>query len=396
MLLHEPILDEPSIRWDCRHYLGDRPCRRNRLCQGCDSYEPYARRVAVVKVGALGDVIRTLCILPGLARRWPDAQVTWVTQPAAKAMIEHHERIDRVVCFDPSANLQLTQERFDAVICLDKEAGPCALANAMQAPVKLGVGLSPAGTPVPMNREAVKYFQLGLSDELKFRGNARSYPQLVYEALGWRYAGEGYELGVLESAASSAGEKLSAGGWRVGEATLGVNVGAGGVFANKMWPAQRVARLLGALHAARPEVQVVLLGGKAEQATMDRLHEQLPWTIHSGSDNDAQSFIALIDRCDAIFCGDTLAMHLAIARRREVVVFFGPTCEQEIDLFGRGEKLIADVGCSPCYKRRCDRGDVCLEAVSIDTALHAIGRSLDRAGCAAGRRVVSLPVLRVA
>ena len=81
---------------------------------------------------------------------------------------------------------QLTpqQERFDLVVSLDKEAPPCALAQSLTAARRIGVGLSPHGTPIPLNPEAEHYVCLGLSDELKFHRNRKSYPRLVYEALG--------------------------------------------------------------------------------------------------------------------------------------------------------------------------------------------------------------------
>jgi len=196
-----PPLPTTSIAPDCRHYRGDKPCFRNQLCTGCKDYAPYAQRICIIKLGALGDVIRTLCILPELRRRHPDAHITWVSKPAGCRMIEAHPDIDRTLVFDPIAAMQLSQESFDVVICLDKEPQPCGLASAMFAKRKLGIGLSDFGTPAPMNDEAQSYFELGLSDELKFEKNRKSYPRLVYEALGWNYAGQRYELPVDESLA---------------------------------------------------------------------------------------------------------------------------------------------------------------------------------------------------
>lgn len=383
-----PLLNDPTVRWDCRHYRGDKPCAQNRLCNGCAAYAPYRQRVCVIKLGALGDVVRTLCILPELRRQYPEAQITWVTKPNGQRLLAKHPMIDRLLVFDAVTSMQLTQEQFDLLICLDKEAEPCALANAVRATQKLGVGLSPAGTPVPLNEAAVPYFHLGLSDELKFHGNRKGYPQLVYEALGWTYRGQRYELPVDDAAAARVAELLPD-----GAPVLGVNVGAGEVFANKMWPAERTQRLLEALHNRRPDVRVMLLGGPGERQAMDQLHAALPWTIHSGCENDEQTFIALLDRCEVLFSGDTMAMHVAVARGKQAVVYFGPTCEQEIDLFGRGEKLVAQVACGPCYKRKCDHGDACLEAVSVGDALAALERALARV---AGDRRVPLPVLKVA
>ena len=47
-------------------------------------------RTLVIKTGALGDVLRSTSILPGLAERHPDLDVTWVTAHAARSLVEHH------------------------------------------------------------------------------------------------------------------------------------------------------------------------------------------------------------------------------------------------------------------------------------------------------------------
>jgi len=369
--LHE----SQAIRWDCRHYRGDRPCAFNRTCHGCGHYSPYAERVCVVKFGALGDVIRTLCILPELRRRYPDGQITWVTRASAAKFIESHPLIDRVVAAESGEAAALPHERFDLVIGLDKEPEPCALTMNLTAEDKLGIGLSPAGTPAPINAEAEAYFLLGLSDELKFHENTKSYPRLIYEALGWRYGGQRYTLAVTEPARQFVREKLAVLGRDPDRPTVGVNVGAADRFVNKSWPESRLVDLIRELYDREPELQVLLLGGPDEDERMYRLNGMLPWTIHTDSDNTAEQFVALVDQCDTVFTGDTLALHVAVARRRGVVAFFGPTCDQEIDLFGRGEKLISTVACRPCYRGQCPNADACAYDVPVEQAIGAILRT---------------------
>jgi ADP-heptose:LPS heptosyltransferase len=369
---------------DCRHYHGDRPCLHNRLCSGCTHYQPYSGRICVIKLGALGDVIRTLCILPELRRRHPAAHITWVSLPNGCRMIQSHPMLDRVLEFDPVNALVLQQESFDLVVSLDKEPAPCALAMSLFARRKLGVGLGEHGTPVPLNPEARAYFALGLSDELKFRHNTKSYPQLVYEALGWQYRAQRYELPLQEAQRDRMRLFLASRGWRPGQATLGVNVGAGRVFANKMWPAPRLAEAIRKIKRQQPGLQVVLLGGPDERPVIDAVQRDLeggrtPVTvIDGGTEHSEPAFVGLVDACDVLFSGDTMAMHVALALGKGVVAWLGPTCAQEIDLFGLGEKLVAKVPCAPCYKRVCDQNDVCLEAVLLDAAAEAILRVLAR------------------
>lgn len=381
-----------NILYDCRHYKGDRPCAQNRLCDGCGRYQPYQGRILIIKIGALGDVIRTLCLLPELRRRHPSSQINWLTSPAAAAFITGHPQIDRVIPFEPFTAQALIHEQFHTLISLDKESGPCGLAMSIPAAAKLGFGLSEVGTPIPLNADAVPLFQLGLSDDLKFRRNTRGYPQLVHEALGFQYTGQRYELPVAPAAVDAVRARLSQQGWNPDRPTLGVNVGAGKVFANKMWTPQRTAQMLSELHRRHSDWQVMLVGGMEEKTTLDQLHAELPWTIHTRADNSAPHLVAIIDQLDLLFSGDTLTMHLAIARRRGSVAFFGPTCQQEIDLFGLGEKLVASIPCSPCYKHVCDRADACLSAVSIESALSAIERVMHQRLKSAGR--ISAPEIR--
>lgn len=377
------------IHDDCRHYRGDRPCIHRRACDGCAHHDPFIEQVCVIKFASLGDVVRTLCILPELRRQYPKARITWVTLPRAARLIEDHPLIDRVLSFDAHTALILAAERFDLVLSLDKEPEPCALAIALRSDDTRGVGLNDFGKPIALTDHAAHYMRLGLSDELKFHRNRSSYPRLIHEAVGLPYRGHSYELPLASEVDQAARERLAGWGWSPGLPTLGINVGAGDVFANKMWQPDRIAQLLAQLKSRLHDTQVLLLGGPAERHIMDDLLARHPWLIHTGHDNDERSFVALVNACDVLFTGDTMAMHIAIARSKRLVVFFGPTCEQEIDLFNLGEKLIARTPCSPCYKRNCDQHDQCLDAISITHACDAIARQLDLAG----RRDLSLPIV---
>ncbi len=74
--------------------------------------------------------------------------------------------------------------------------------------------------------------------------------------------------------------------------------------------------------------------------------------------------------------GDTTALHLAIGLKKKVVALFGPTCAQEIELYGRGEKILSPVSCAPCYRRKCDIAPNCMEAITAEEVFQKIGTLL--------------------
>jgi len=355
---------------DCKHYLGDRPCKHKQRCR-CSHYAPMGHRIAVIKLGALGDVVRTACLLPTLKREYPASHITWVSKPDGVRILEGHPQIDRRMVFDAETMLALPQQRFDLVLSVDKEPGPAALCNALDCPDKRGIGMSPWGTAEPINAACEPYFELGLDDELKFRHNRKSYPQLIHEALSLPYIRQPYTLYPSDEATERAAAVFQP--WRAVAAgpMIGINTGSGDVFANKAPDAAQWARI--ARELVDRGYEVVLLGGPAETATNAWIAEKVGGRIHdAGCDNTEQQFTAIVGECDAVICGDTLALHVAISRRVPVVALFGPTCAVEIDLFGLGRKLVAPVDCGPCYRRRCERSPNCMDAIGVDAVVAAV------------------------
>lgn len=359
---------KPAI--DCTHYLGDRPCRFKASCR-CDHYEPMGHRILIIKLGALGDVVRTVCLLPTLKREYPTSHVTWVSRPAGVAILTGHPQIDLLAAFDGESVLALSQQRFDMVLSLDKEAAPTALCSEVSCPDKRGIGMSAFGTPEPCNAACEPYFQLALDDELKFRHNRKSYPQLIHEALALPYIRRPYQLFCGDKALQRARARLAGHCAESSVGVVGLNTGSGSVFANKSprpsWWVE-LARQLRDRGCA-----VVLLGGPSERTINAWIAEQVGGGVHdAGTDNTEAEFVALISQCDVVVTGDTLALHVAVARRVAVVALFGPTCPQEIDLFGLGRKILSPVDCGPCYRRQCDRRPSCMDLMPADQVLAAV------------------------
>ena len=361
-----------ELKLDCRHYRGDRPCAFNCRC-GCEHYEPMGTRVLVIKVGAIGDVVRTACILPTLQRMYEPVHITWITAPNAARILGNHPLIDQMLVFDAEGILTAQQQTFDVVLSLDKEPAPAALCQGVSAPDKRGMGLSPTGNVYPINRECETYFELGLDNDLKFHKNWKTYPQLIHQAIAMPYDGQRYKLHCDDDALAEARDLFAP--WRQsGKPIIGVNTGAGRVFVNKTFD---MAKWIAVCRQLMRDSEVVLLGG-ADEASINRdIAERLGVEAHvAGDDQTEQQFVATVDQCDAVITGDTLALHVAVARRVPVVALFGPTCEQEIDLFGRGEKVISPCDCKPCYLRRCDRHPSCMDLIDVDTVIEAVHRAL--------------------
>ena len=63
------IIEQTSrkVAYGCQYFLGDRPCvwhKQNGLLCECEEYKPWKGSTAIVKLDAMGDVLRTTCLLP--------------------------------------------------------------------------------------------------------------------------------------------------------------------------------------------------------------------------------------------------------------------------------------------------------------------------------------------
>ena len=369
------------LHLDCRHYLGDRPCRFHRLCEGCPHYAPMGPRVLIIKLGALGDVLRTSCLLGALRARSEPPYVTLVTSPAARPLVERMPGVDRALSFDPTTHLILENEQFDTVISLDKDPAPCALAMRIHTGHRLGIGLSRHGTVQPLNEECDDYFRLGLDNEEKFHRNQKTYQQLIYEALGWHHQGQGYTFELNAEDQDEAQRRLDRLGVTGDEPIIGLLPGAGSVFAHKAWREDGYVELVERLSQVRQKVRYLLLGGPEDRELLNRVAMacRSDRLFYPGPDIPLGPFAGLIERCRVVVSGDTLAMHLAVALGRRVVAIFGPTCPQEIDLFGRGEKIVSSIDCAPCYLRHCEKSPHCQDLITTEIVERAIRRQLDAA-----------------
>jgi lipopolysaccharide heptosyltransferase III len=363
------------VRTDCIYFRGDKPCRFHRLCEGCLEYRPMGTRVLLIKLAARGDVLRTTPLLEAIRKEHDPCHVTWVVGPESKELLEGIDTIDRLIPLDLSAAMGLMVEEFDVVICLDKEPAATGLATRAKAPRKLGFLLDKFGGLIPASPEAAYAYRLGLDDDLKFHGNAKTYQEIVFEACGFPFRGEDYRLALRDADRDFAARVYARLGVGKEERLVGLNLGGGEAFAYKGWRGDGFAELA-FLIQSELGARVALLGGPAERERLEATAAACPpGVIRPDLDPSMRRFAALLERCDVVVTGDTLGLHLALALRRKVVVVFGSTCAAEIELYGRGEKIVPKVDCHPCYLKTCDKTKTCVDSISAAEVFQALKRT---------------------
>jgi heptosyltransferase-2 len=349
--------------------------------------------IAILKTGALGDVLRTTSILAGLRARYPKARITWVTAPEAVDLVRTHPLVAQVVSVDPKDEAALEElarrlgHAFARVLSFDDELPMCRLASRLGTPSDAGGPVSGAFLDArgraAYTRDVAPWFDMGLlsvygkaeADRRK-KENTRSHPEIYAAMLG-------IEMGEPELHLTPAALELGrafAARHALGSAgpVIGLNTGAGGRWRSKKLSVERTVELALALaESLAGRVAFLVLGGPEERARNDAILAGLAGRVRAvdgGCDNALLDFAALIAETQLVVTSDSLALHVAVALRVPVVAFFAPTSAAEIELYGRGEKVAST---APDYCSYAPDADT--ETLSVERLHAAVLRSLPRA-----------------
>jgi heptosyltransferase-2 len=203
---------------------------------------------------------------------------------------------------------------------------------------------------------------------------------MIFECCELTFRGEDYDIQLSEEDRRFAREFVGRAGIGGEERVVGLNCGGGAAFANKMWGAAQCIEFVRRVRA-HTGARVLLFGAARERETLRQIRTALHGeAVDTGARNTLKQFQALLGRCDVVVTGDSLGMHLALAEKRRLVVLFGPTCANEIELYGRGEKIVSPSACVPCYRRDCRRTPTCMEGITPDLVVAAVERQLKRMG----------------
>jgi heptosyltransferase-1 len=262
-----------------------------------------ARRIALLKPSALGDIVHCLPVLTALRRRYPRAHITWVVNRSYEPLLAGHRDLDATLSFDRGAGLwagvrtfarlllELRRQCFDLVVDLQGLFRTGLMAAATWAPRR--VGLSTA-------REGAVWFYTDVVPVADFDAlHAVDRCWLVAQALGAGRMAKEFHV-PLGAEARAWAERMLAGRprpWLV--------LGAGSRWMTKRWPPAHFAALA---RRARADFggTVLLVGGKDEAALSLAVRERLggPVLDLTGATTLPQ-LAALLARADVVLANDS-------------------------------------------------------------------------------------------
>ena len=353
---------------DCKNFTGYKPCFPETRCYlKCVSPHPRGKCILIINLDALGNVLVTTSLLPAIKRKYPRSHISWITLGNAAPLLQNNPLIDRVFTWDGESWLILQQLRFDVVMNADKSQRSGALAMALRAREKLGFGINPHGVIIPLNKEAHENYILGLDDHLKFKINQKTVSRILCETFKLRYKRDEYVLSLTPEDQDFCQRYKESVEIRDEEFVVGFNTGCSDLFPNKKMTIEQHVALITRLLPI-PGLRLVLVGGVEDAQRNAEIARQVgDKVISTPTSEGIRRGLCYINVCDLVITGDSFGMHAAIGLKKRVIAWFGVSSATEVDLYGRGVKLVAQgLECSPCWKRVCPYHLECIQMIDTE------------------------------
>ena len=362
-----------------------------RWIPGTGSRQPTGkiRRILLLRLERIGDLLMTLPAIEGAREAWPDAEIdlavgSW-NLPLA-ALIPgvtqlHTVDVPWLARESPGATWKTLlaqarrwrRNRYDLVINFEPDIRSNLLAWRTRAPYRYGYWTGGGGA---LLTDASAY-----APTTHTSVNAR---RLVAHA-----AGQPAPLELLRTRSIRRLTPPPHAEQRVGELLQGragpfIGIHASGGRESKQWHLDRFAETAQALFHAYGGT-IVLTGSDGDRPLVDRVRRAIglmPCVDASGL-LDLPELAALVARLDLLVTGDTGPMHLAAAMATPLVALFGPSDPRRYGPNTPESRVLrVSLPCSPCGQvrlppARC-RGHVpeCMDGITVEMVLAAAAELL--------------------
>ncbi|MFT7486398.1 MAG: heptosyltransferase I [Candidatus Paceibacteria bacterium] len=325
------------------------------------------RKICVVKLGAIGDVVNALPLVNRLRAGIPEAKISWVIAPLAHALVDGHPAVDEFLLLDikrraswPAFLRHLRAQKFDLVLDLQRILKSGIITRLSGAPRRLG-----------FDRARCKELSWWFTNERIANNPKPGVTVAQYlefgDALGLPAVDPSWDLPITP--------------WT--HAPPLVSLGIGASKPSNLWPTQRWSQLLRELATQLGAQHLALVGGPGDRELASQILSQAPTGIlNTVGTLDLKQTAGLLAASSHFVACDTGPLHMAVATGTGVTALFGAADPLRTGPFAHASDVIYHPAeCSPCRKRLCFvEGHPCMHNIEVDEVAQRILARVKQAG----------------
>ena len=348
------------------------------------------RRIAVFRMGHLGDMVIAMPALWTVRRRFPNAHILFLNQEHKKGKLAQGLDVIRPgSVYDDNLGYRLGEGG------VSKADMVAALVKLRLARIDTLVYIPAARTPAQLKRDRL-FFRLagvrriiGMTGfaETDYRPAGSPLPTVTHEAdlLLSHMARDGVTpdvdphtlvgLGLTDEERAFARAYLAEKGVDLSKPVIGV--GPGSKMPAKLWPLERFLEVVQALDTEFSPT-VIAFGSAAERETCGAIADAATRGLNAAGELTIRQSAAVFEHCALYLGNDTGTMHLAAsAGVRCVAIFSARDWPGRWYPYGKGHVVHrVVVPCEGCMLEVCDRENLCLTEIGAERVLESARRVL--------------------
>jgi heptosyltransferase-2 len=334
-----------------------------------DEFRPRNLRILVVRLDRIGDVVLSFPAIAAIRGRFPSAEISVMTRPATRELLEGHPMIDEVIPY-----YYEKKGRHSSVI-----GGARFIREIQMRKFDVAFILHPSNRSVLVPFLAGVPYRIGFDSVLPHlltkvvpdrRGEGQKhesdYTLDIVRAFGINDAGAPPELERRPEDDVVASQILAKFGIAENDRVIALHPGAS--CDSKKWPVERFAELGRSLSDGR---RIAVVGGRDEREMGKYLKEAIgSAAVDLTGELGLKDLARFLRRCELLVTNDSGPAHVAAASGVKTVSIFGRNREglgpRRWKALGEGHVYLhKDVGCVVCTAHRCAIGFECLKAVEV-------------------------------
>lgn len=293
------------------------------------------KKIAIIKLGAKGDVIRTLPIAKAIKEKNPDSEISWIVKDSNKELIQNEQFIDKVFPLPFEAT-----EEFDILYNFDIEKDATDLATKIKSKEKYGF-YEEQGFATAFNLGAEYYLNTLFDDKTK-KTNTKTYQEMMFMAAELSPNKDLTEINIQEKDKKYAENFLKNN--RIStEKLIGIHLGASSRWPSKVWHKENLKEFI--KKAKEKSYEVILFAGPNEAQDqnnlLNELKEENTQAYQNEPNNTDGQFAALVNSCKMMICSDSFALHVSVFLKKPTIGLFFCTSPNEVESYGLLTKVVS-------------------------------------------------------
>lgn len=347
-------------------------------------------KILVIRLGAIGDVIRTMPVLEQLRKKYPNSKIDWLVEDRASNILQDSPLLNEIIIVPrKQLNICLKEKKYFKLISILYKLikyirnKKYLIVYDFHGILKSGMFSFFSGAKVRIG------FSKKYSKECNHFFNNKYYSpasQCVtrieknFSLLGikidptynlnWNIYISAEDKKYIENYLKE--NKIEH------KKIIGVNpfVSAAGRY--KEWFLDSYAKLINLIKTHYPDLEVILTYGPGEEKKMCYIIDKSEVNILPAPQTTMKQLAYLISKFDLLITGDTGPMHLAEAMNTNIAAIFGPS-DVNINRPFSGNNIVIyqDSGCNPCRNKKCKHLK-CLEILTPEYVFQKIKRIISQ------------------